>query len=200
MAEYMLFRVRRDTAAQWTALNPVLPDGEMALDQTTNQMKVGDGVTAWNDLLYMSGGIDPSTLTIASNKITDSTATGRAVLTAATQAAARTAIGAGTGNGTSNLAIGTTSTTAAAGNDSRLSNTRTPTDGTVTTAKLVDGSVTTPKLADSSVTTAKLATEVTTAINNAAANAVQGAGLTLVGSTAVPTAGTPNTTITVVAP
>jgi hypothetical protein len=36
-------------------------------------------------------------------------------------------------------ALGTTSTTAAAGNDARLSDTRTPTDGTVTTAKLASG-------------------------------------------------------------
>lgn len=50
---------------------------------------------------------------ITASQITDSTAIGRSVLTAATEAAARTAIGAGTGN--SNLAIGTTSTTAKAG-------------------------------------------------------------------------------------
>ena len=45
-------------------------------------------------------------------QISDATTTGRSVLTAATAAAARTAIGAGT----SNLTIGTTGTTAAAGN------------------------------------------------------------------------------------
>ncbi|UPK42467.1 hypothetical protein [Paenibacillus pabuli] len=50
--------------------------------------------------------------TVTSNSITDATATGKAVLTSANQAAARTAIGAGT----SNLAIGTTASTAAAGN------------------------------------------------------------------------------------
>lgn len=49
---------------------------------------------------------------VAASGITDSTAVGRAVVTAADAAAARTAIGAGT----SNLAIGTTSTTAKAGN------------------------------------------------------------------------------------
>lgn len=61
----------------------------------------------------------------------------------ATQAAARAAIGAGT----SSLAIGTTSGTACEGNDSRLSNTRTPTDGSVTTAKIADANVTKGKLA-----------------------------------------------------
>lgn len=49
---------------------------------------------------------------VTSNSITDATATGKAVLTAANQAAARTAIGAGT----SSLTIGTTASTAAAGN------------------------------------------------------------------------------------
>lgn len=46
--------------------------------------------------------------------ISDATTTGRSLITAADAAAARAAIGAGTGN--SNLAIGTTGTTAAAGN------------------------------------------------------------------------------------
>lgn len=51
---------------------------------------------------------------VTSADITDSTATGRAVLIAANPAAARTAIGAGTGN--SNLAIGPLVTNAKAGN------------------------------------------------------------------------------------
>lgn len=55
----------------------------------------------------ISGGGD-----ITSSQITDATTVGKAVLTAADAAAARTAIGAGT----SSLVIGTTSTTAMAGN------------------------------------------------------------------------------------
>lgn len=47
--------------------------------------------------------------------ISDSTTVGRNVLKASNAAAARSAIGAGTGNGTSNLAIGTTSSTAMRG-------------------------------------------------------------------------------------
>ena len=50
--------------------------------------------------------------TVTSANITDATATGRSVLTATDAAAARTAIGAGT----SNLTIGTTASTAKAGN------------------------------------------------------------------------------------
>lgn len=66
-------------------------------------------------------------VTLSAVDVTDSTATGRSVLTATDGAAVRTVIGAGT----SNLALGTTGTTAAAGNDSRLTNTRTPSANTV---------------------------------------------------------------------
>lgn len=41
---------RRGTAAEWAASNPVLGDGEIGWDKTTNEVKIGDGVTAWNDL------------------------------------------------------------------------------------------------------------------------------------------------------
>lgn len=58
------------------------------------------------------------------------------------QASARTSIGAGT----SNLAIGTTATTAAAGNDARLSDQRVPVDASVVTAKIADSAVTNAKL------------------------------------------------------
>ncbi|MFI6368938.1 hypothetical protein ACIBG0_40205 [Nocardia sp. NPDC050630] len=73
-------------------------------------------VTGW------SGKSDVGHTHVAAD-ITDSTTTGRAVLTAASAAAARTAIGAGT----SSLAIGTTAGTACEGNDARLTNARTPT-------------------------------------------------------------------------
>lgn len=82
----------------------------------------------------------------------------------ADQAAARAAIGAGT----SNLTLGTTGSTATAGNDSRLSDTRTPTDNTVSTAKLQDNSVTTNKIVDDSVTEAKLSSGVQTKLNQSA--------------------------------
>lgn len=58
----------------------------------------------------------PDAHTHPASQISDSTTVGRAVVTAVDAQAARAAIGAGTGNGTSNLAIGTTATTAAAGN------------------------------------------------------------------------------------
>lgn len=79
----------------------------------------------------------PSSHTHTASQISDSTTVGRGVLTAATQSAARTAIGAGT----SSLTLGTTGTTACAGNDARLSDQRVPTDGSVTSSKIADGTI-----------------------------------------------------------
>jgi hypothetical protein len=46
---------RRDTAANWTAVNPVLLSGEWGLETDTRKLKIGDGVTAWNALAYNGG-------------------------------------------------------------------------------------------------------------------------------------------------
>lgn len=46
-----LIQFRRDTAERWSAANPVLAEGELGLVLgSSNQYKVGDGVTHWNDL------------------------------------------------------------------------------------------------------------------------------------------------------
>ena len=45
---------RRATAAQWTAANPVLAAGEIGFEFDMNALKVGDGLTAWVDLPYLS--------------------------------------------------------------------------------------------------------------------------------------------------
>jgi hypothetical protein len=49
-------QIRRDTAANWTSTNPTLASGEIGFDTTNNQMKIGNGSTAWNTLPYASGG------------------------------------------------------------------------------------------------------------------------------------------------
>lgn len=46
---------RRDPAAQWASDNPVLYEGEMGHETDTGRSKMGDGVTAWNDLPYKWG-------------------------------------------------------------------------------------------------------------------------------------------------
>ena len=43
---------RNGTSAQWTAANPVLLKGELGLENDTRRMKIGDGITACEDLPY----------------------------------------------------------------------------------------------------------------------------------------------------
>lgn len=43
---------RRDTATNWASSNPVLQLGEVGWETDTRRSKLGDGTTAWNDLLY----------------------------------------------------------------------------------------------------------------------------------------------------
>ena len=43
-------QIRRGTAAQWAAANPVLLMGELGLETDTKVQKTGDGVTAWVSL------------------------------------------------------------------------------------------------------------------------------------------------------
>lgn len=45
-------QIRRDTAANWTAANPVLAAGEQALESDTGKTKTGDGIRNWSSLPY----------------------------------------------------------------------------------------------------------------------------------------------------
>ncbi len=49
-------KLRRDTAGNWASENPVLALGEPGYDTTNNQLRVGDGVTAWSGLDPVSAG------------------------------------------------------------------------------------------------------------------------------------------------
>ena len=57
-------KLHRGTAADWTANNPTLAEGEPGVETDTRKWKVGDGETAWNSLPYFnpstggSGGSD----------------------------------------------------------------------------------------------------------------------------------------------
>lgn len=48
--------MRKDTAANWTAANPILSDAEFAKETDTGKIKIGNGVTAWNSLPYFTSG------------------------------------------------------------------------------------------------------------------------------------------------
>ena len=45
-------KLRRDTAANWTSVNPIMASGEPGLETDTLKIKYGDGVTRWNLLAY----------------------------------------------------------------------------------------------------------------------------------------------------
>lgn len=47
-------RFRRAWSQEWQLVNPVLRDGEPGYDKTKNMLKMGDGVTPWNDLSYLT--------------------------------------------------------------------------------------------------------------------------------------------------
>lgn len=48
--------IRRDISTTWTALNPILGDGEQGYEKNTGKMKIGDGIHSWNSLPYFSAG------------------------------------------------------------------------------------------------------------------------------------------------
>lgn len=48
------FKLRRGTAFNWTYNNPILLAGEPGIETDTRKWKTGNGVDAWNDLLYMT--------------------------------------------------------------------------------------------------------------------------------------------------
>lgn len=45
--------MRRDTAANWTAANPILFAGEIGVETDTLKVKVGDGIRNWGTLPYI---------------------------------------------------------------------------------------------------------------------------------------------------
>jgi hypothetical protein len=58
------FRIRRDTASNWTSVNPTLALGEPGLETDTRRVKYGDGSTAWNSLQYSTSPYDPADVAI----------------------------------------------------------------------------------------------------------------------------------------
>jgi hypothetical protein len=57
MTTFTRFKLRNDTAADWTAANPVLLLGEIGVETDTRRYKIGDGATAWAGLSYYIEGV-----------------------------------------------------------------------------------------------------------------------------------------------
>ena len=49
------FQLRRATSSNWSSTNPILKGGEPGFENDTNKLKVGDGITPWNLLPYITG-------------------------------------------------------------------------------------------------------------------------------------------------
>jgi len=63
-------QTRRDTAAGWTAANPVLASGELAFETDTGQFKFGDGTKSWTALSYAGGGGGGPTASLTLSSLT----------------------------------------------------------------------------------------------------------------------------------
>ena len=63
-------RLRRDTSSDWSFYNPVLSSGEPGVELDTNRIKVGNGITVWNDLPYLLGNISGLELLIGDGSFT----------------------------------------------------------------------------------------------------------------------------------
>ena len=57
----VVIQLRHDTAANWTAANPILAIGEFGYETDTNRNKMGDGTSHWNTLPYYGAGIQGAT-------------------------------------------------------------------------------------------------------------------------------------------
>ena len=58
-------QLRRDFAAEWVSVNPILAEGEPGIELDTNKFKLGNGISAWNALPYST--TDTTAITAAIN-------------------------------------------------------------------------------------------------------------------------------------
>ncbi len=130
---------KRGTSAALAAVNPTPLAGEIVWVSDTNTLRVGDGTTAYSSLAVISA----TPTSHSHGNITNAGAIG---------STANLPIITTTSGVLTTGSFGTTAATFCQGNDSRLSDTRTPTDGSVTTAKIANDSITYAKLQNVSAT------------------------------------------------
>lgn len=68
-----LSQSRRDEAAEWTSVDPVLKSGEIGFETDTGLSKTGDGSTVWSLLLYNGLSATPSNVVNGPSSSTDNT-------------------------------------------------------------------------------------------------------------------------------
>ena len=77
-------QAREDTLAQWVLYNPRLSVAEFGFESDTGMLKIGDGVTYWNDLEYFTGNPDETiTWRTPDHALSDYTGSGSLVWTVA---------------------------------------------------------------------------------------------------------------------
>ena len=64
-------QIRRDTTSQWNNQDPILNPGEFGFDLTSKQLKIGDGITTWNNTnnIIQDGDRHYKTLDLGSNEV-----------------------------------------------------------------------------------------------------------------------------------
>lgn len=150
------FQMRKGTAAQWSAANPVLLKGEPGAEWDTFKLKIGDGVTAWNSLAYVGG--SGSGITQLTGDVTAGPGSGSQAATIANNAvslakmadiATDSILGRATA-GTGDPEVLTALPFAFTGDVTRAadSNAQSIANDAVTTAKILDANVTLAKMAD----------------------------------------------------
>lgn len=50
-------QLRRGSAVQWASSNPILASGEIGVELDTKKFKLGNGITNWNDLGYLTNSV-----------------------------------------------------------------------------------------------------------------------------------------------
>lgn len=91
---------RRDTAGNWSSVNPVLAAGEIGVELGAEiKFKIGDGATPWNGLAYFSGGGGIVEIVAGDNIDVDNTDPSRPVVSAAGGGAPRVQDVPSTGSG-----------------------------------------------------------------------------------------------------
>jgi hypothetical protein len=67
-----LIQLRRDTAANWTSVNPILAVGEQGFETDTGKFKIGTGSTAWTSLLYATDASPRGVMAFNTSTLSDS--------------------------------------------------------------------------------------------------------------------------------
>lgn len=102
-----VIQLRRDMEISWTAANPVLAQGEIGIviDLAPFKLKIGDGETAWNDLVYFAGGTASSLADLADVDVSTVPAGGQSLVYDAAAVKWKPGTITGGGTGIANLAV-----------------------------------------------------------------------------------------------